>query len=564
MTRFPSRYVLTALVFTLFGLLLGTQFNASRSSDDAVEQFKKMKQAFLLVTGKYVKQVSAERLATGGVEGMLDRLDPHSQYLSPEEVSQTRDRIEGALGGVGIRYNVVDDTVQVVSLVEDGPSAQLGIRPGDRIVAIDDSTAIGLSRQNIRSRLTGREGTTVTFTIYRPFSDVRRTFTVQRRVVPLSSVRSAHLIDERTGYLKIDRFSRPTPDEFIRTVDDLKGRGMQRLVVDLRGNRGGVVESAARVADEMLGDAGLTIVSVEGRASGTNRTLRTQTGGILSQSPVTLLVDGNTASASEILAGALQDHDRALLVGRRTFGKGLVQEGFPLNDGSLLDLTVAAYYTPVGRFIQTPYEQGRRTAYHQKKIAQRREAAYRVRDYKERIPDSLTYRTLHGRTVFGGGGILPDYVVQPDTTSLSGFLRRRPLDRFFGLFARNWFSKHAQSLQTTWGDRPEAFRSSYQVPDAALSQFWTYAQSQNLLTLTPTPEKVDPARQIFPEAATAEARTVVATHVKGHLATVLFGKPTGQALLNRADPTVQKALSLWASSRRLADYHDSSSSSADR
>lgn len=564
MTRPPPRYVLTALVFTLFGLLLGTQFNASRSPDDAVEQFKKMKQAFLLVTGKYVEQISAKRLATGGVEGMLDRLDPHSSYLPSEEVSRTRDRIRGAFGGVGIRYNVVNDTVRVVSLIEDGPSAQLDIRPGDRIVAIEDSTAIGRSSADIRTRLTGREGTAVTFTIHRPFSDTRRTFTVQRKEVALPSVHSAYLFDERTGYLQIRRFSRSTPDEFIRTVDHLKDRGMQRLVVDLRGNRGGVVEAAARVADEMLGDAGLTIVSVKGRASGTNRTLRTQTGGILAQSPVTLLVDGNTASSSEILAGALQDHDRALLVGRRTFGKGLVQKGFPLNDGSRLDLTVAAYYTPVGRFIQTPYEQGRRRAYYQKKIAQRREAVYQVRDYKDSIPDSLTYRTLHGRTVFGGGGILPDYVVQPDTTSLSGFLRRRPLDRFFGSFARNWFSRHAQSLQTTWGNRPEAFRSSYQVPDTTLSQFWTYAQSQNLFTLTPTPEKADPAQQVFPEAATAEARTVVETHVKGHLATVLFGESTGQAVLNQADPTVQKALSLWTSSRRLADYHDPSPSPADR
>jgi carboxyl-terminal processing protease len=430
---------------------------------------------------------------------------------------------------------------------------------GDRIVEIEDSTAIGLSTQAIRDRLTGPRGTEVTFTIYRPLSDERLTFTIRRGEIPLYSIHASYMIDDRTGYLEIGRFAKSTPDEFLRAVDELKDQGLERLVLDLRGNPGGVLESAVRIADEMLGAPGKTIVELKGRSPGTNQTWRTQSGGLLDEEPVTLLVNGNTASASEILAGALQDHDRALLVGRRTYGKGLVQKPFQLNDGSLLNLTVGAYYTPVGRFIQTPYEDGQEQASYEKTFTEQSGAVYRVRTFEEQIPDSLTYRTMHGRTVFGGGGIVPDYVVRPDTTSLSGFLRQRELDRFFAFFLGEWFPKHEQQLRGTWQNREDAFLSSYRVPEEALSAFWRYAERKGVLTLTATPAAADPGRQVYAESATQDVRPVVRAHVKGQLANVLFGDGTGQPTLNRMDPTVQEALSLWSSSQDLADYHTAAS-----
>jgi carboxyl-terminal processing protease len=540
-------------------VLLGTQVHTARSPDDAVEQFKKMKRAFLLISGKYVEQVSPKRLAEGGVTGMLDRLDPHSSYVPPEEVARQQDRIRGSFGGVGIRYDILNDTARVVAPIEGGPSEEAGIMAGDRIVEIEDSTAIGLSNQGIRNRLTGRKGTDVTFTVHRPLSNERLTFTITRGEVPLYSIHASYMIDDRTGYLEIGRFAKSTPDEFLRAVDDLKSQGMERLVIDLRDNPGGVLESAVRVADELLATPGLPIVTMKGRATGADQTWRTQRRAILAEAPVTLLVNGNTASASEILAGALQDHDRALLVGRRTFGKGLVQKPFSLNDGSLLNLTIGAYYTPVGRFIQTPYEDGNRKGYYQEKLADRRASVYHVREYRESIPDSLTYHTKHGRTVFGGGGILPDYVVQPDTASLSGFLRRGDLDRFFAFYAGEWLSGNAQTLRSTWQGRPDAFLSSYQVPEAALSGFWTYAQEKDVLTLTTDPAAAAPAQQVYLKSTTEGAREIVRTHIKGQLANVLFGAGTGQPALNRVDPTVQEALSLWPSSSDLAAYHSSSS-----
>jgi carboxyl-terminal processing protease len=367
------------------------------------------------------------------------------------------------------------------------------------------------------------------------------------------------MVDERTGYIEIGRFAKSTPEEFMKKVDTLKAQGMERLVVDLRQNPGGVMQSAVEIADEMLGTAGQTIVETRGRSSRINQTLKAQAGGALAHEPITVLVDGNSASASEILAGALQDHDRALLVGRRTFGKGLVQKPYRLNDDSFIQLTVGRYYTPVGRLIQTPYEKGKMQAYYEKKFANRRDAVYNVQKYKDSIPDSLTYRTDHGRTVFGGGGILPDYIVKPDTTTLSGFLQRSEVDRLFAVATQQWFAEHDQQLRRTWRDRKGEFLRTYQVPDEAISAFWAYVQEEDILTLTTDPDAVAPSEQVYPQADAEAARSLVRHHLKGYIANTLYGRGAGQPVLNDVDPALQRAMSLWPSSQDLAAYYAPSS-----
>ena len=319
------------------------------------------------------------------------------------------------------------------------------------------------------------------------------------------------------------------------------------------------MKSAVQIADEMLGRPGINIVKTKGRSSAMNQTLKSQAGGALSDQPIIMLVNGQSASASEILAGALQDHDRALLVGRRTFGKALVQKQFELSDGSLLQMTVGRYYTPAGRLIQTPYEKGNRAEYYEDKSATWRDAVYNVRKYKDSIPDSLKYKTEHGRTVFGGGGILPDYIVKPDTTSLPTFIRGSQLD---AIFAQQWFSKHEQQLRSTWQDREDEFLSSYAVPDEAVSAFWDYAEEEGVLTLTTNPDSVDASERIYLKAKAQEARDVVRDRVKGRLANELYGTGVGQPILNKTDPAVQKAMSLWPSSEELAGFHNPSSTSS--
>jgi len=555
MQLFSKRSLLPALFLLLIGGVLGAQLHSSISADDAVEQFKKMRQAFVIISGKYVEPVDSKGLAEGGVEGMLDRLDPHSSYVPPEQAKRTRQSYEGSFGGIGIEFDVLDDTARVVSPLAGGPSQKAGLMAGDRIVKIKDSTAVGLSMQEIRKKLTGEIGTEVTFTVYRPLSDSRHTFTIERGEIPLYSINSSYMIDDKTGYIQVGRFAKSTTREFLQKVDTLKSDGMERLVVDLRQNPGGVMQSAVQIADEMLGTAGQTIVETRGRSDNINQTFRAQDGGRLAHAPITVLVDGNSASASEILAGALQDHDRGLLVGRRTFGKALVQKPYRLNDDSFIQLTVGRYYTPVGRLIQTPYEKGDMQNYYEEKFANRRDAVYNVQKYKDSIPDSLTYETDHGRTVFGGGGILPDYVVAPDTTSLSGFLKRSEVDRLFAVSARQWFSNHDQDLRRTWRERKDEFLRSYEVPDEAVSAFWDYVQEEEILTLTDQPDAVNLSDQTYPASDTAEVRDLVRHHLKGYVANTLFGQGAGQPVLNEVDPTVQRAMSLWPSSQELASYY---------
>jgi carboxyl-terminal processing protease len=555
MQLFSKRSLLPALFLLIVGGVLGAQLHSSISADDAVEQFKKMRQAFVIISGKYVEPVDSKGLAEGGVEGMLEQLDPHSSYVPPEQAKRTRQSYEGSFGGIGIEFDVLDDTARVVSPLAGGPSKKAGLISGDRIVQIEDSTAVGLSMTDIREKLTGEIGTDVTFTVYRPLSDSRHTFTITRDEIPLYSVQSSYMIDDRTGYIRIGRFAKSTTKEFLQKVDTLKSEGMERLVVDLRQNPGGVMQSAVEIADEMLGTAGQTIVETRGRSDNINQTFRAQEGGRLAHEPITVLVDGNSASASEILAGALQDHDRGLLVGRRTFGKALVQKPYRLNDGSFIQLTVGRYYTPVGRLIQTPYERGDMRNYYEEKFANRRDAVYNVQKYRDSIPDSLTYETDHGRTVFGGGGILPDYVVAPDTTSLSGFLKQSQVDQLFAVSARQWFSSHDQNLQRTWRNRKDEFLRSYEVPDEAVSVFWNFVQEEEILTLTDDSEAVDPTEQIYPAADTAEVGDLVRLHLKGYVANTLYGQGAGQPVLNEVDPAVQRAMSLWPSSQDLAAYY---------
>lgn len=313
------------------------------------------------------------------------------------------------------------------------------------------------------------------------------------------------------------------------------------------------MKSAVQIADEMLG-AGMTIVQTKGRSSEMDFQHQATGGGELEEEPIIVLLNENSASASEIISGALQDHDRALLVGRRSFGKALVQKQFELNDGSLLQMTVGRYYTPVGRLIQTPYEQGNMESYSENKFADYHDATFNVNAYKDSIPDSLAYKTDHGRTVFGGGGILPDYVVQPDTMAFTHFVRSSGLDF---AFANEWFSDHEKELRATWQDRQEAFRESYEVSDEAMSAFWDFAKDEGL-TLTSNAEEVEPRELIYQESSAHEASDFVATRIKGFLARQLYGSGAARPILNEADPFLQEALSLWPSSRELAAHHSAS------
>lgn len=552
--RLHKSHILPAIILLAVGAAAGVQFDASMSSDNALQQFQKLKRAFVVISGKYVEPVNADKLAEEGVQGMLNSLDPHSSYIPPKEVQDTRDRYEGSFGGVGIRFEP-GDTARVISPITGGPSAKSGVMAGDRIIEIEDSSAIGLSGDEIQNRLKGKIGTKVNITVYRPLANKRLTFTIKRDEIPLFSVPTSYMVDNKTGYIEISRFAMSTHKEFMNKVDQLRENGMRRLVLDLRNNPGGVMQSAVKIADEFLADD-MTIVRTKGRDSKMNTQYQGHSGGTLENQPVIVLMNRRSASASEILAGALQDHDRALLVGRRSFGKALVQKQFELTDGSLLQMTVGRYYTPVGRLIQTPYEKGNRDAYYEAKSTNWHDAVYDAETYREQIPDSLTYQTDHGRAVFGGGGILPDHVVVPDTTALATFVRESQID---ALFAREWFSDHEKQLRSTWQNREDEFLNAYEVPLEAVDNFWTYAEEEDLLSLTESPTEVNPEERIYSRAEAQRIRDFIRSRLRGHLANAMYGTGTGQSVLNRTTPIFEEAITLWPEARKLAGYHTAAS-----
>lgn len=556
MKRTFLRYVLPALLMLVVGTALGMKLDTYLSEPDTLDQLKKLESAFVLVNRRYVEDVNPGKAAEDAIEGMLDGLDPHSTYISAEDIKKVKQSYKGSFGGIGIYFEVLRDTARVISPIADGPSEQAGIMAGDRIVQISDSTAVGLSSEGIQDRLKGPMGTTVKMTVKRPGIRKRYHFTIERDEIPLRSVDSAFMVDDETGYVEISRFAMTTYDEFVDAVTKLKGQGMQRLVLDLRSNPGGVLKSAVRIADEMLSE-GRVIVKTKGRREGSDQEFDATAGGSLEQQPVIVLVNPYSASASEIVAGALQDHDRALIVGQRTFGKGLVQKQFPLPDESVLQMTIARYYTPAGRLIQTPYKDGDMENYYAKKFGSSLEnATYDVSEYAESIPDSLVYQTDHGRQVFGGGGILPDMVVPPDTNSVVHYVQQSGLH---SLFVNQWFAEHEKALRGQWADRSDAFAQDYTVDAQTVDAFWQYAKDEGL-TLTDDPADVKPRKGIFLYAEAQSEEATIRTYLKTLIASKLYGSRAARPIFLGADPVFGSALEHWKQARDLAGFHASTAS----
>lgn len=552
--RFKPVYLLPALLLLIGGTLLGMRIESAISGPDTVEQLRKLEDAFLLIDRQYVEKTDPKKMAESAIAGMLKALDPHSTFISAEDVQRVQEGYRGEFGGIGIWFEPnPEDTARVTSTIPDGPSERLGVMPGDRIIAINDSSAIGMTSNDIQSRLKGPVGTQVKMTVRRPGVRKPIDFVITRGRIPLYSIDSAYMIDDVTGYIRIGRFAMTTHREFAEHLQRLKAQGMQRLVLDLRFNPGGIKRAAVGVADELLA-ADKTIVYTRGRNPQENETDRSTAGGAFEEQPVIVLVNGSSASGSEIVAGALQDHDRALIVGRRTFGKALVQRPFELSDGSVLQMTVSRYYTPSGRLIQTPYQNGDIESYYKEKFATLEEATFHPGAYLSDIPDSLKYTTAHGRTVFGGGGVMPDVVVAPDSTlpfysPLVNAVRRQRLDF---LFARDWFNQHEQAFRARWADRQDAFYDTFEVDDALWQAFWDYAATQDLTLVEAG--AVNEAEGRFARADAEAYRPLLATLVKAALAQRLYRSEAWYPIFNTIDPEVREALRFWDQAAELAAY----------
>ena len=549
--RSKSFYILPAIVLVLVGTLLGMKLESSLSSSDTFEQLRKLENAYLLINRKYVEKVDPEETAEEAIAGMLKTLDPHSSFFTAEEVAELRQGYQGSFGGVGIYFEVVRDTARVISPISGGPSEKVGVRAGDQIVAINDSSAIGIGSDGITDRLKGEIGTTVSMTVER--NGVKRpiTYTITRGKIPIYTVDASYMIDQETGYLRLNRFAMTTPDEVREHMQELKEKGMQRLVLDLRDNPGGVMEAAVEVTDMLLGGREM-IVYTRGRDDSFNAQYHSTPGGTWETQPVMVLVNSGSASASEIVAGALQDHDRAFIVGRRTFGKGLVQRPFELTDGSVLQLTVSRYYTPAGRLIQTPYDDGDRKDYYKQKFESLTNTAFDVSDYVESVPDSLKYETDHGRVVFGGGGILPDYFIPADTTYSP--LQEGVLSGQFVPVMRDWFLRNEAQMRDEWKDRQAYFVDSYTLDQDRMSDFWAFAEDEGF-TLTRDTSRVSVADSTYSYGDLQEHRRFFSSYLKASLARELFGVKAWYPVRNQVDPVLAEAMRLWDRAEMLAAYH---------
>ncbi len=540
MTRKLSKYhLLMAIVIFLGGALIGSTIESAMTKDDIVDQLRKLQRAYGILTSQYVEDVSGEQLTEGAITGMLATLDPHSAYIPSKDLASMREGFEGSFGGIGVWFEVVNDTPRVSSVIADGPSEFVGLRAGDRIVSVDDSTAVGPASKRIQFRLKGKIGADVTVSVVRRNVDEVIDFDITRGKIPLYSINSAHMIDDGTGYVRIDRFSATTHAEFMQKVAMLAENGLKRLLIDLRSNPGGVMDPAVRISDEFLGD-GFTIVETRGRVPAAQRIEKAKAGDALETIPVIILVDQYSASSSEIVAGALQDNDRAVIIGQRTFGKALVQQQFSLNDGSVLHLTVARYYTPVGRLIQTPYDDADMETYFTNKL--------NVSSDISQLPDSVKFETAHGRTVVGFGGIYPDVVIKPDSTSLLYQpLARAVLNPGHDFrFVRNIFDRDRNDWLSEWGKREDEFIQSFDVSEEVLPRFW---KSMDELGI-----KVGRGQK-FSESDRRSANEPIGTFLKARIAQQLYGTDAWFPLTYQYDPDVMHALSTWKDAEELAEYH---------
>lgn len=391
---------------------------------DKDSPMRKLQLAEMLVNNFYVDSVDEDKLVEDAIRGMLDKLDPHSSYTTPKETQQMNESLQGNFDGIGVQFNMVEDTLLVIQTIAKGPSEKVGIVAGDRIVAVNDTAIAGVKmpRDQIMTRLRGPKGTMVKLSIVR--RDVKDTlvFNVRRDKIPVKSLDASYMIRPGIGYIRIGSFGATTYDEFMAAVSKLKGQGMKDLMLDLQDNGGGYLQAAVKIANEFLPKddlivyaSGLRSPRMDYRANGTGRLL---------DGKVVVLVNEFTASASEIVSGALQDNDRGIVVGRRTFGKGLVQRPFDMPDGSMIRLTIAHYYTPTGRCIQKPYKKGDKKDYAMD-FENRLKHGELTNPDSIHFADSLKFHTLRKhRVVYGGGGIMPDCFVPLDTMTYTKYHRQ--------------------------------------------------------------------------------------------------------------------------------------------
>ncbi len=476
MTRINWKLIMGAVLIALNISPVSAQLRLKSTEEPPL---RKLQYAEVAITNLYVDSVDEKKLVEDAIRGMIDKLDPHSSYLTPKEVKSLNEPLNGNFEGIGVQFNMIEDTLLVIQPVTNGPSERVGIIAGDRIVSVNDSAIAGvkMSKEEIMRRLRGPKGTKVHLGVVRQGIKDLLKFTVVRDKIPVKSIDATYMIRPGIGYIRIGSFGAQTHDEFCQSLMKLTGEGMQSLILDLQENGGGYLHAAVAIANEFLSKNDL-IVYTQGRRVPRND-YHAQGGGLFEKGKVVVLIDSYSASAAEIVTGAIQDHDRGFVVGRRSYGKGLVQRPIDLPDGSMIRLTVAHYYTPSGRCIQKPYVKGKKADYAMD-VVNRLKSGELMHEDSIHFVDSLKYYTLkERRVVYGGGGIMPDYYVPLDTTKYTRFHRELSARSFIINASLHYVDKNRKQLKKQYPSFAR-FKQEFEIPQSVTDAIFAEAEKQNI------------------------------------------------------------------------------------
>jgi carboxyl-terminal processing protease len=464
------------IFFSITALLLNICVFAQRETSFTPDQ--KFLRTLNLLKTAYVDSVNIDKVVEYGIKMMLEHLDPHSVYMTPDEVKRANEPLQGNFEGIGIQFQVIRDTVNVISTISGGPSEEAGILAGDKIVEIDGEAFVGsvVTNTSVADKLRGKKGSKVIVGIIRPPLEKILPFEIIRDKIPLYSIDASFMLDDSTGYIKINRFSSTTMDEFDAAIKKLKQQNVKDLILDLRNNSGGLLKTSIDLSDQFI-EKDRLIVYTEGLNMSSEKYFSTSKGEFINGRLI-VLIDQGSASASEIVSGAIQDWDRGVIVGRRSYGKGLVQKPFNYPDGSAVRLTTARYYTPTGRCIQKPYDDDKKK--YMKELNDRLESGEMVSMESLSFPDSLMFSTPAGRKVYGGGGIMPDVFVPLDTTRLSDYYVELSRKNIINQFIADYMQKNRRDLKKDFPDI-EAFKAAF-LPKAGqlVNEVIAYATEQGI------------------------------------------------------------------------------------
>lgn len=539
--RFSSFTVAALVVVSLFA---GMEINELISGDDIFAQLNKFKDILILTEKNYIEPIDTGELTEAAVAGLLDKLDPHSVYIAPRNFERVTEEFKGKYEGIGISFRILNDTITVLEPIGGGPSARLGILANDRIVKINGESSVGYKETDVQKSLRGPRGTRVTVTIVRPGAADPLVFEITRDEISLASLDAAFMVTDDVAYIQSNKFNEQTFNEITRSLEELRKQGMKKLILDLRWNPGGYLDQAVKVADLFL-DGGTKekpkkIVYTKARRSEFDETFTARTGDLYEDLPIIVLISNHSASASEIVAGAIQDWDRGLIVGETSFGKGLVQRQWPLADGSALRLTIAKYYTPTGRLIQRDYAGKNKADYQREAYEREEEEGYNENHTVNGKPDSAKpeYKTHGGRTVYGGGGITPDYVVKDNVlTKTVGDIRRRDL---FVAFISTYMAGPGLKIREEYGADLPRFRRSFRVSDALLGEFISFVKSKGVTVDRDELRKDD---------------GFVRAMLKATIGRNVWNTDAWVSILLETDKQFQKALTLFPEAEKFARLH---------